>query len=310
MMNYFGAYHADIRPCALSSCDLPRISRGSISISAAETATTPEKMSLFYGVLRNRSALARELNCGPYADPAQLILSAYEIWGTEYIDHIEGPCISCIADIPNDRLLLARDRMGECCLFYAQKGNQQKTKKQLIVVAVECNHEGNRRLIEYSPVDFENATLGKIRGKGRIYMNWLVKTLKPAIDARLRTLPDRSHTYICGSSMGGLMSIYAAVNYNKFFQRAACLSPSVWVSPEKMANLIAKSRMRPDTYIYMDYGSRELYNHDTNTEALVGVMDQLLHKQVYLTFRIVPGGTHSEASWEKQIPVFMDCLQI
>ena len=186
----------------------------------------------------------------------------------------------------------------------------QKTKKQLIVVAVECNHEGNRRLIEYSPVDFENATLGKIRGKGRIYMNWLVKTLKPAIDARLRTLPDRSHTYICGSSMGGLMSIYAAVNYNKFFQRAACLSPSVWVSPEKMANLIAKSRMRPDTYIYMDYGSRELYNHDTNTEALVGVMDQLLRKQVYLTFRIVPGGTHSEASWEKQIPVFMVCLQI
>ena len=186
----------------------------------------------------------------------------------------------------------------------------QKTKKQLIVVAVECNHEGNRRLIEYSPVDFENATLGKIRGKGRIYMNWLVKTLKPAIDARLRTLPDRSHTYICGSSMGGLMSIYAAVNYNKFFQRAACLSPSVWVSPEKMATMISKSRMRPDTYIYMDYGSRELYNHDTNTEALVGVMDQLLRKQVYLTFRIVPGGTHSEASWEKQIPVFMDCLQI
>ena len=186
----------------------------------------------------------------------------------------------------------------------------QRSKKQLIVVAVECNHEGNRRLVEYSPVDFENATLGKIRGKGRVYMNWLVKTLKPAIDARLRTLPDRSHTYICGSSMGGLMSIYAAVHYNKFFQRAACLSPSVWVAPEKLANMIVKSRMRPDTCIYMDYGSRELYNHDTNTEALVGVMDQLLRKQVNLTFRIVPGGTHSEASWEKQIPMFMDCLQI
>ena len=48
----------------------------------------------------------------------------------------------------------------------------KESKKQLIIVAVECNHEGNRRLVEYSPLNFENSSLGKIKGKGRVYMNW------------------------------------------------------------------------------------------------------------------------------------------
>ena len=45
-----------------------------------------------------------------------------------------------------------------------------------------------------------------------------------------------------------------------------------------------------------------------NADALISMAQLLLKKRVNLTFRIVPGGTHSEASWEKQIPVFMDCL--
>ena len=58
----------------------------------------------------------------------------------------------------------------------------QNSRKQLIIVAVECNHEGNSRLQEYSPINFDNATLGKIKGKGSVYMNWLVKTWKQFID--------------------------------------------------------------------------------------------------------------------------------
>ena len=98
-----------------------------------------------------------------------------------------------------------------------------KSKKDLIIVAVECNHEGNGRIVEYSPMNYENSSMGKIRGKGRVYMNWLVTTLKPYIDANYRTLPDRCNTIICGSSMGGLMALYGATVYNHVFQRAACL---------------------------------------------------------------------------------------
>ena len=183
-----------------------------------------------------------------------------------------------------------------------------RTQKQLIVVAVECNHEGNGRLQEYSPFPFENATLGKVPGKGNSYMNWLVRTLKPYIDENYRTLPDRHNTIICGSSMGGLMALYGACAYNHVFQRAACLSPSLWVSPAKVLEMVAKANIRRDTCIYMDYGSEEMFNHAANEESLMTTAHVLLTKRVNLALRIVPGGTHSEASWEKQIPLFMDCL--
>lgn len=184
----------------------------------------------------------------------------------------------------------------------------QRSKKELIVVGVECNHEGNRRIVEYSPMSFENATLGKIRGKGNVYMNWLVNTLKPYIDANYRTLSDRTNTILAGSSMGGLMALYGACVYNHVFQRAACLSPSLWVSPGKVLELIARAHIRRDTCIYMDYGSLEIFNHASNAEALISTSHLLLTKRVNLAFRIVPGGTHSEASWQQQIPIFMDCL--
>ena len=182
------------------------------------------------------------------------------------------------------------------------------SKKDLIIVAVECNHEGNGRIVEYSPVNYENASMGKIRGKGRVYMNWLVGTLKPYIDEKYRTLPDRTNTLICGSSMGGLMALYGATVYNHIFQRAACLSPSLWVSPGQVLEIVARAHIRRDTCIYMDYGSEEMFNHAANAEALISTSHLLLTKRVNLALRIVPGGNHSEASWEKQIPIFMDCL--
>ena len=184
----------------------------------------------------------------------------------------------------------------------------KESKKELIIVGVECNHEGNRRLVEYSPMSYENSAMGKIRGRGNVYLNWLVKTMKPFIDKNYRTLPDRMNTIIAGSSMGGLMALYGAACYNHIFQRAACLSPSLWVSPGKVLEMVARARIKNDSCIYMDYGALEMYNHAANAEALISTTHLLLTKRVNLAFRIVPGGTHSEASWERQIPIFMDCL--
>ena len=185
-----------------------------------------------------------------------------------------------------------------------------KTKKQLIIVAVECNHQGNSRIVEYSPMHYENSAMGKIKGKGNVYMNWLVNTLKPYIDENYRTLPDRKNTIICGSSMGGLMALYAVCTYNHVFQRAACLSPSLWVSPGKVLEMVARAHIRRDTAVYMDYGELEIFNHPANQEALISTSHLLLTKRVNLALRIVPGGNHSEASWEKQIPIFMECLEL
>ena len=139
-------------------------------------------------------------------------------------------------------------------------------------------------------------------------MDWLTGTFKPFIDDNFRTLPDRKHTFIAGSSMGGLMSLYAVVKYNQFFSKAAALSPSLWVSAPKLSDMIKKARIRANTVVYMDYGAREFRNHEGIRDQFAAISTLLLKKKVLLETRIVPGGSHCEASWEKQIPFFMNTL--
>ena len=175
-----------------------------------------------------------------------------------------------------------------------------------IVVAPECNHEGNKRLEEYCPYDSD--WFDGIHGTGKQYMDWLVNELKPAIDAKYPTLPDRGNTAIGGSSMGGLMSLYALLQYNDTFSRAAALSPSIWVAPDKLAGLVGRAKLEPGTVLYMDYGSREMGNHDGMRCGFAEMCSKVLTCGIHLTSRIVPGGTHSEASWEKQLPFVFHTL--
>ena len=178
----------------------------------------------------------------------------------------------------------------------------------VIIVAVESNRIGNNRLCEYSPFTHTESKLGEIEGRGRIMMDWMAHTLKPQIDKYFRTLPDRKHTAIAGSSMGGLLSLYAVCQYSDTFGRAACLSPSLWVDPDKVRRMLKRARIQEDTIVYMDYGSDEMGNHPETADVLPSAFQSLYAKGVHLTFRIVPHGVHSETCWEEQVPVLMACL--
>ncbi len=183
------------------------------------------------------------------------------------------------------------------------------TETQVIVAAVECNHHpDNGRLSEYSPFTFRTPQFKKVVGRGKLTMDWLTTVFKSEIDREFPTLPGREDTFIAGSSMGGLMSLYALLEYNHVFSRAAALSPSLWVSPGKVESLIRSAHPAPGTVLYMDYGSEELGNHNGMLRRLNGAAGLLLDKRIFLDFRIVPGGEHSEASWERQIPFFMSTL--
>ena len=72
------------------------------------------------------------------------------------------------------------------------------TRKPLIIVAVECNRFGER-FNEYAPVTYQNKEHGFIKGKGRLYMNWLVGELKPYIDANYRKYTENSSFSKAGS---------------------------------------------------------------------------------------------------------------
>lgn len=174
---------------------------------------------------------------------------------------------------------------------------------QAIVVAPECNHEGDRRLQEYCPYDSD--WFGGIHGTGKQYLDWMIGELKPWVDARWPTLPDRAHTAVGGSSMGGLMSLYAVAVHNDVFSKAACLSPSVRLCMADLTRDLAAARLDPDTRVFLSWGEREakdqhqlaLYTHNALTVA------RLLEDgggTVRPCFQLE--GRHCEADWRRQLP--------
>jgi len=195
-----------------------------------------------------------------------------------------------------------------------------RTGAQIIVAAFECNHgEHGERLQEYSPWDFtvpagwfdknaaKDATDVTAKGYGDDTMKWFTEEFKPYIDRKYRTLPNRENTYIMGSSMGGLMSIYAIMRYNSVFSKACALSPSMGYWMDNIEKLASQREIDENTEIYLDYGLDE-YEPDESVKLLERVTDLFTEKGAAATMRIIPGGTHSEASWERQLPFCMGML--
>ncbi|MBR5474361.1 MAG: alpha/beta hydrolase [Lachnospiraceae bacterium] len=192
---------------------------------------------------------------------------------------------------------------------WKMKNYMDFTGTEIIVAGVECNHSAdNGRLKEYSPFTFEDPKFGIIPGRARTTMNWMVNYFKKSIDRNYRTLPGRDHTFVGGSSMGGLISLYAVLAYNHVFCGAAALSPSLWTNPHKLEQLVSHASLAKNTRIYMDYGSNEMKFHPNMDQYFQKITSLLQQKNVFLTSRIVPYGDHCEACWEKQIPFFMATL--
>lgn len=193
---------------------------------------------------------------------------------------------------------------------WGMKKYMDRSKTELIIAAIECNHSPDfGRLKEYTPFDFASKEIGcEIKAYGKQTMDFYLNVFKKEIDQNFRTLPDRKHTYIAGSSMGGLMSLYALLAYNDYFSAAAALSPSVWVNPQKLEELIRDVRLHPDTTLFMNYGSREMKHHRQMERIYHKTASLLAKKRIFLTIRIVPYGDHCEACWEKEIPIFMSTI--
>lgn len=185
-----------------------------------------------------------------------------------------------------------------------------KIKAPVIVAAIECNSSPNNgRLSEYSPYDFNDEQFGgPFKGRGEETMQWFINEFKPFIDENLKTLPDRKHTFIAGSSMGGLMTLYALAAHNDVFSRGMALSPSFFVDMDSLTKEIRRSKMSSDTVLYMDYGQNEFKFSPDSRKNFADITNELLKKNVMLTARIVPNGNHSEASWEKQLPLCINTL--
>ncbi len=183
-------------------------------------------------------------------------------------------------------------------------------EKKIIVVGLECSHTGNDRLREYCPYHWDSF-VGPIDGTGRETMEWIVSDVKPHVDADFRTWSHREATGIGGSSMGGLMALYAAVCHNGVFSKAACVSSAISFCGRELRAAIAENDLNPDTKVFLSWGGNE--SGSPRGRAIANACNKSVNDRLYAKgvqpymYRQI-GGRHCEADWEKQVPLFMNWL--
>lgn len=159
------------------------------------------------------------------------------------------------------------------------------------------------------------------------YLRFIVTELKPFVDSHYHTASDARHNSIMGSSMGGLISLYALMAYPEIFGQAACLSihwPMIGAANRNdisiadlapsitaMRNTLLASKLRSGpNRIYYDRGDQTLDAlYAPYTEGMDALMPTLGWQRDHdWVSRIFTGASHNEASWQKRVAIPIDFL--
>lgn len=172
----------------------------------------------------------------------------------------------------------------------------------IIVVAIDHGEED--RIKEFTPSS--NTRLGS--GYGKHYVRYLTEILKPHIDNNFRTIPDRHHTGIGGSSMGGLISIYAGLMYPEVYSKLMVFSPSLWVAPNIHFHAINFNQSQ-DTKIYLYGGEAESVNMIPNLKRFQSALqEQGTGAKLEFELNVDPYGQHNETRWGEEFPRAVEWL--
>lgn len=185
--------------------------------------------------------------------------------------------------------------------------------KKMIVVGMECAHTSPQRCNEYCPYPVKITGVGQLHGDAEHTMQWVLNEVKPYIDSTFRTWSHREATAVGGSSMGGMMSLYAILRHNDVFSKAAVVSPSVRTAMKEFVGEVEKVKLMPDTRVFFSWGTIE---HTAKTweptmQRNILRLEKAIQKQQpsCRTYRLrQEGGQHNEASWERQLPVLIPFL--
>ena len=174
----------------------------------------------------------------------------------------------------------------------------------LEAIVVGIPNSGAERLKEYSP--FADRRHGG--GGGDAYLAFVERTLKPLVDRRVRSRPEREATGIFGSSMGGLISLYAFFRAPATFGFVGAMSPSLWFGERAMIDYVDRDGTPPG-HVYLDVGTEEGAGTLRDAEQFA----TLLERKGYvagesLSFAAVPGGRHEEAHWAERLGPALEFL--
>ena len=215
----------------------------------------------------------------------------------------------------------------------SQLMTQNKTRK-FIVVGIWNN--GLKRHPEYFPQkpykeltnEQKEFVSNDLLKKGKInqtfnpisddYLKFIVTELKPFINKTFSTKTDRKNTIIAGSSMGGLISLYALCEYPKVFGGAACLSTH-WTGiyqlknnpiPETFFNYLKTYLPKPQNHkIYFDYGNKTLDSLYPTLQKRVDIImiEKGFTDKNWIT-KSFPGKDHSENAWRERVHIPLEFL--
>lgn len=164
-----------------------------------------------------------------------------------------------------------------------------------IVIGIE-NASANR-IYEYSP--WVNPRM-KQGGGGALYASFMVKTLKPFIDKHFRTLPERIHTAIGGSSMGALISMYTLWEYPEVFSKGFIFSPAFWFNTQLYAFIQNKEHKYDDTRLCFIAGRRE----GGRMEMMMNKVAHVLYAKGFsperVSIKVHADGEHNEWYWRRE----------
>lgn len=198
-------------------------------------------------------------------------------------------------------------------LSYSHEWQVDETlsKLQLDVIVIGISN-GPKRWEEYNPWDSVNYLGNKVKGSGKKTIQFIQEQLKPYVDANYRTLKGPENTAILGSSLGGLMALYAGIEYKHVFGKAAAFSPSFSfinleaqksLNPDQ-SNLISavkKTKSNGTTKVYVDLGEVE-YGSFKLIDALYESLLNAGYPSTQLKVVKDKKGRHCELDWSRRFP--------
>lgn len=169
-------------------------------------------------------------------------------------------------------------------------------------IVIGIDHGGEHRLTEYNP--FDNERFGD--GEGKNYMRFLVKKLKPYVDRHYRTKKDRAHTFMAGSSMGGLISLYGALRYPRKFGAVGVFSPAFWVAGGDIFEMIGRKGRRLKAKIYLYGGKLEGETMIPDMMKAFRELEKTSPSRMKMIIR--DEGQHNEPRWRKEFQGFYEWI--
>jgi predicted alpha/beta superfamily hydrolase len=167
------------------------------------------------------------------------------------------------------------------------------------VIIIAIDHGNGDRIKEYFP--YTSPKFGK--GQGKKYLKFLMKTLKPYVDANFRVSSDYLSTGIGGSSMGGLISLYAGLTMPTVFGKMLVFSPSIWTSSD-IYNEVSNYKPKLGSSLYLYAGAKESKFHLPNINNLTNSFKSLNFdaSRFKIEISINKEGNHSEYYWGQEFP--------